>query len=149
LHPPSESTPIARWPKIPAFVFASSETLPAPSSAGLNAELPRPAPLPRWATARPGAESLPVPDRELFQIKEGSLEVLLSTTASRRAATKLALVNTANAVLPKAAKGHNRTGASRAQTARPGAKRAAQSTNASDSPRPTRLAGLKKQRPQQ
>jgi peptidoglycan/xylan/chitin deacetylase (PgdA/CDA1 family) len=30
LHPPSESVPIARWPKIPNFVFAGAEMLAAP-----------------------------------------------------------------------------------------------------------------------
>ncbi len=150
LRPPNENTPIARWPKIPAFVFASSQTLPAPSLAGLNAELPRPAPLPRWAAAKAGAENLPVPGRDLFQIKEGSLDVLMTTTASRPAATRLAQASTANAVAPKAAKGRsNRAGAPPPQTTRAGAKRAPQSANASVSPRPTRLASLKKQRPQQ
>src|SRR4051812_27221157 len=36
LHPVSETVAIARWPKIPAFVFASTETLPAPAAPDPN-----------------------------------------------------------------------------------------------------------------
>src|SRR5437868_1590569 len=32
LHPVSETVAIARWPKMPRFVFASTETLPAPAA---------------------------------------------------------------------------------------------------------------------
>src|SRR5450432_937582 len=31
LHPPSETVAISHWPKIPNFIFADAETLPAPS----------------------------------------------------------------------------------------------------------------------
>ena len=47
------------------------------------------------------AATLPVPDRDLFAIPEGSVEVLLSTTLSRRAAMRLAMA----AETPHAAKG--------------------------------------------
>src|SRR5450755_1128963 len=36
LHPPSEAMAISRWPKIPNFVFADAETLPAPSWTDLD-----------------------------------------------------------------------------------------------------------------
>ncbi|MGY4620285.1 peptidoglycan/xylan/chitin deacetylase (PgdA/CDA1 family) [Bradyrhizobium sp. USDA 4472] len=32
LHPPTETTPIARWPAVPNFVFTQTATLPAPRS---------------------------------------------------------------------------------------------------------------------
>jgi peptidoglycan-N-acetylglucosamine deacetylase len=36
-NPPSESVPIARWPKVPDFVFAETDTLAAPALSDLNA----------------------------------------------------------------------------------------------------------------
>ncbi len=36
-NPPSESVPIARWPKVPEFVFAETETLAAPALSDFNA----------------------------------------------------------------------------------------------------------------
>src|SRR6201999_789376 len=36
LHPPSETVAISHWPKIPNFVFAEAETLPAPSLSDLD-----------------------------------------------------------------------------------------------------------------
>src|SRR3954469_6627078 len=42
LHPVSEMLAIARWPKIPGFVFANTDTLPAPA-----------APEPGWGTGKP------------------------------------------------------------------------------------------------
>ncbi|MFT4121802.1 polysaccharide deacetylase family protein [Bradyrhizobium sp.] len=92
LHPPTETVPIARWPGVPNFVFTQTRTLPAPSLADLNAQAAHQPLLPRWTKARADvASTLPVPGRDLFTIPEGSVEVLLSTTLSRRAATRLAM----------------------------------------------------------
>ena len=109
LHPPTETTPIARWPAVPNFVFAQTETLAAPSLADLDAQTAHQPLLPRKTMALANvAATLPVPGRDLFAIPEGSIEVLLSTTLSRRAATRLAMA----AETPRAAKG--KAGKSRA-----------------------------------
>ncbi|KGT74770.1 polysaccharide deacetylase [Bradyrhizobium japonicum] len=127
LHPPTETVPIARWPSVPNFVFAQTETLPAPSLADLNAQTEHQPLLPRKTVALANvAATLPVPDRDLFAIPEGSVEVLLSTTLSRRAATRLAMA----AETPRAARG--KAGKSRghrtAHAAPAGAKHTAQAT---------------------
>ncbi|MEA2880865.1 MAG: peptidoglycan-N-acetylglucosamine deacetylase [Bradyrhizobium sp.] len=80
LHPVSETVAIARWPKIPGFVFASSETLPAPAMpdqvwrVGKLSTLSRPLPLqrpwPRPSPAQNATITLPIPDVSLFQIRE-------------------------------------------------------------------------------
>lgn len=103
LHPPTETTPIARWPAVPNFVFAQTATLPAPGLADLDAQTAhQPLVLPRKTMAQANvAATLPAPGRDLFAIPEGSVEVLLSTTLSRRAATRLAMAADA----PHAGKG--------------------------------------------
>ncbi len=94
LHPPSETVAISRWPRIPNFVFASGDTLPAPSlsdsdwhdgqlvppaepfdrARGLTrgVPLPREAPWPRQLPlALDGAAiALPVPAQSIFEIQE-------------------------------------------------------------------------------
>lgn len=102
LHPPSEGVPIARWPKIPGFVFARTLSLPAPQMSELNALRPIPpiavrsrvagVPLPRpalWARepapAASAASTLAAPARDLFQIPEKSFAALLPAGASHRA----------------------------------------------------------------
>jgi peptidoglycan-N-acetylglucosamine deacetylase len=97
LHPPSENVAISHWPKIPNFVFAEAETLPAPSLSDLDwrdgqsmtlAEEPsdhagriaRGVPLPRqapWPQQSPlplesAAIALPVPAESVFEIPEKS-----------------------------------------------------------------------------
>lgn len=144
LHPPTETTPIARWPRVPNFVFTETRTLPAPSLADLNAQTEHRPLLPRKTMALANvAATLPVPGRDLFAIPEGSVEVLLSTTLSRRAATRLAMA----AETPRTGKGKaagsrgNRT----AHAAPAAPKHAAQATAPkSPAPRPTRVASLKK-----
>lgn len=103
LHPPTETTPIARWPSVPNFVFAQTATLPAPGLADLNTQTAhQPLLLPRKTMAQADvAATLPAPGRDLFAIPEGSVEVLLSATLSRRAATRLAMA----AEPPRAGKG--------------------------------------------
>src|SRR3954464_5519257 len=151
LHPPTETTPIARWPAVPNFVFAQTEMRPAPSLADLNARAAHQPLLPRKTMALANvAATLPAPGRDLFAIPEGSVEVLLSTTLSRRAATRLAMA----AETPHAAK--SKAGKSRAPRTAHAVhgtpKHAAEAEGAapkstapkSAAPRPTRVASLKK-----
>lgn len=144
LHPPTETTPIARWPRVPGFVFTQTRTLPAPSLADLNAQTEHQPLLPRKTMALANvAATLPVPGRDLFAIPEGSLEVLLSTTLSRRAATRLAMT----AATPRMGKGKpaGSRGHRTAHAAPAAPKHAAQATTPkSPAPRPTRVASLKK-----
>ncbi len=165
LHPPTETTPIARWPRVPHFVFTQTRTLPAPALADLNAQSEHQPLLPRRTMAQTSlAASLPVPGRDLFAIPEGSVEVLLSTTSSRRAATRLAMPGQASqaaknkAAQGKAATAKRRTAHAAQAAADHGAqpldiapKNTAPKTTASKgaapktaAPRPTRVASLKK-----
>jgi peptidoglycan/xylan/chitin deacetylase (PgdA/CDA1 family) len=88
LHPPSEPVAISHWPKIPNFVFASTDTLAAPARSDLNwqdgrlmsfaepfdsaqrraheARWPRQSPL-RVASA---AITLPIPAPSMFEIMD-------------------------------------------------------------------------------
>ncbi|UPK32313.1 polysaccharide deacetylase family protein [Bradyrhizobium sp. 186] len=141
LRPPSESVPIARWPAVPNFVYTQAWTLPAPDLADLNAQPAHEPLLPRRTMAQADvAATLPVPDRDLFAIPEGSIEVLLSTTLSRRAATRLAMA----AETPHASKGKagKSPGRRTAHAVHGAPKHAAQTTGAT--PHPTRVASLKK-----
>jgi peptidoglycan/xylan/chitin deacetylase (PgdA/CDA1 family) len=94
LHPISENVATSHWPKIPNFVFASAETLPAPAMSdwydgGLSlpdslerprrlargaVPLPQQAPWPRPTPqqAASAATTLPVPAKSLFEIQEKS-----------------------------------------------------------------------------
>ncbi|MBB4371616.1 peptidoglycan/xylan/chitin deacetylase (PgdA/CDA1 family) [Bradyrhizobium sp. cir1] len=139
LHPPTETTPIARWPAVPNFVFTETRTLPAPVLADLNAQTEHQPLLPRRTKGQVDiASTLPVPGRDLFAIPEGSVEVLLSTTLSRRAATRLAMA----AETPRAGKGKaanakaGKTHAPRTAHAAPAAPRHAAQAK-STAPRPT------------
>jgi peptidoglycan/xylan/chitin deacetylase (PgdA/CDA1 family) len=94
LHPPSETVAISHWPKIPSFVFANAEMLPAPALSELDwrdgrsmtlaeasnhasrsarrVPLPREAPWPRQSSLAPGSAAivLPVPSQSIFEIQE-------------------------------------------------------------------------------
>lgn len=97
LHPTSEAIAMSHWPKIPNFVFTSAETLPAPAVSdsdwrdGMPVSLPesfdRPrrlargtVPLPQqapWPRLSPlqaanAAITLPVPDKNIFEIQDKS-----------------------------------------------------------------------------
>ncbi|WBL75787.1 polysaccharide deacetylase family protein [Bradyrhizobium xenonodulans] len=148
LHPPTETTPIARWPRVPGFVFTETRTLPAPSLADLNAQTEHRPLLPRKTMALANvAATLPVPGRDLFAIPEGSVEVLQSTTLSRRAATRLAMAaSTPRADKGKAARSHgHRTAHAASAAPKAASKHAAQApAPKSPAPRPTRVASLKK-----
>jgi peptidoglycan/xylan/chitin deacetylase (PgdA/CDA1 family) len=93
-NPPSESVPIARWPKVPDFVFAETDTLAAPALSDLNAPdgklllsseplararnrgavpLPQEPPWPRApdiAVQTAAAETLAVPAEALFTVPQ-------------------------------------------------------------------------------
>jgi peptidoglycan/xylan/chitin deacetylase (PgdA/CDA1 family) len=141
LHPPTETTPIARWPAVPNFTFTQTATHPAPLLADLNAQPAQPLLPRRTRAATDVAATLPVPGRDLFSIPEGSIEVLLSTSLARRAATRMAMAAEA---APRA----------RGRAAKPQA-RAAHAAHATPThaaptkgaPRPTRVASLKKRAP--
>ena len=93
MHPPSENVPIARWPKVPNFVFAEADALAAPALSDFDAAdgelllsaepfervrrlhgvpLPREAPWPREPSVpqQNAAPTLPVPAASLFQLPE-------------------------------------------------------------------------------
>ena len=94
LHPPSEPVAISHWPKIPNFVFAGADSLPAPSLSDSDwhdgrlvppaesfdratrlargVPLPRQAPWPRQSPLAPDstANVLPVPAESIFDIQE-------------------------------------------------------------------------------
>jgi peptidoglycan/xylan/chitin deacetylase (PgdA/CDA1 family) len=94
LHPPSETVAISHWPKIPNFVFAGADSLPAPSLSDSDwhdgrlvppaesldrarrlargVPLPRQAPWPRQSPLAPDstANALPVPAESIFDIQE-------------------------------------------------------------------------------
>jgi hypothetical protein len=91
-NPPSESAPIARWPKVPDFVFAETDTLAAPAFSDFDSPegklllasepfararnrgavpLPQEPPWPRAPdniTVQTAAETLPVPAEALFTV---------------------------------------------------------------------------------
>ncbi len=96
LHPTSENVAISHWPKIPNFVFASAEMLPAPAisdwmamagwcrcrnrssarrrlargAVPLPQQAPWPRPTPQQAVS--AAITLPVPAKDIFEIQEKS-----------------------------------------------------------------------------
>jgi peptidoglycan/xylan/chitin deacetylase (PgdA/CDA1 family) len=154
LRPPTESVPIARWPRVPSFVFARSETLPAPALADLNAELPPRTPSPRQIVALANAATLPVPSRDLFDIPEKSLAVLLAGTSRRAAATRLVSADRSRASRATASvgtkgKAKDRDGVSVSSRSRQNADAAHTASKGSThgkngTPRPTRVASLKK-----
>jgi peptidoglycan/xylan/chitin deacetylase (PgdA/CDA1 family) len=93
LHPTSETVAISHWPKIPNFVFAGTQTLPAPALSDSDwhdgrpslpqssdrpkrlargsIPLPQQAPWPRPAQLQTStAITLPVPAKNVFEIQE-------------------------------------------------------------------------------
>lgn len=84
MHPPSEDKPIARWPKLPNFIYADTDMLPAPAASDFDLSeaslslalaanarsrgLPWPA-LPALQVASTDT-ALPVPAADLFDIPE-------------------------------------------------------------------------------
>ena len=108
LHPPSENVATSHWPKIPAFAFADTEMLPAPSLSDLDrpdgapmplaepsdaaargnrVPLPRRAPWPEPSLTTPDSTAtlLPVPAQNVFEIREGLRAVLAVGPPAHRA----------------------------------------------------------------
>jgi peptidoglycan/xylan/chitin deacetylase (PgdA/CDA1 family) len=145
LHPPTETTPIARWPQVPNFVFTQTATLPAPLLADLSTQSVQQPRSPGRITAQADvASTLAAPARDLFAIPEGSVEVLLSKTRPRRPATRLAMAAAAPAAKGKAGKAQRRL-----QPTSAAPKHAAQARSAAQvrsAARPTRLATPVKKR---
>jgi len=129
VHPTSETTPVARWPRLPNFVFTENEMLPAP--AALNFDLtegnlslalasanrghgrgvPREAPWPRPAAALVAGtdNSLPAPAAALFELPEKALATIQPFPISMHhfAAGEIpATIKAASAVAPRARRGH-------------------------------------------
>jgi len=103
LHPPTEDVAISHWPRIPNFVFAGADMLPAPAlsdvdwlagqpiafaepfdHAGLahSLPLPRQAPWPRSSSLPPenAAITLPAPAQSLFEMPDGLSAALAASS---------------------------------------------------------------------
>jgi peptidoglycan/xylan/chitin deacetylase (PgdA/CDA1 family) len=124
LHPPSETVAISHWPKIPGFVFADANALPAPSPADLDGPdavsmimlaepfdrvkgLSRGVPLPRealWPRPSPppedAATALPIPAPSVFEIREGLRAITQAPPPSRRAELTVAAHDAATSAGP-------------------------------------------------
>ena len=109
LHPPSEHMAISHWPKIPNFIFADADTLPAPALSDLGwadghfvppadlsnraTRLARGVPLSRdvpWPQAPDGiraaaVSALPVPAQSIFKVQEGLRVVMQAVTPTHPA----------------------------------------------------------------
>jgi peptidoglycan/xylan/chitin deacetylase (PgdA/CDA1 family) len=91
MYPPSESVPIAHWPKVPSFAFADAEGLVAPALSDFDdfepqllrssrphgkrqgVPVPAEAPWPRLADQMPvelAAVTLPVPAQDVFEMPD-------------------------------------------------------------------------------
>jgi peptidoglycan/xylan/chitin deacetylase (PgdA/CDA1 family) len=112
-NPPSESVPIARWPTIPGFVFAETDTLAAPALSDFNSPdgklllsserlaharnrgavpLPQEPPWPRapGIAVQTSAETLPVPAEALFMVPEDAHAAFRVAPPARRVAVVVA-----------------------------------------------------------
>jgi peptidoglycan/xylan/chitin deacetylase (PgdA/CDA1 family) len=126
LHPVSENVAISHWPKIPNFVFASTETLPAPAVSDSDwrdgrlvslpesferprrlargaVPLPQQAPWPRLTPqqASSAAITLPVPAKDIFDIQEKTAVATQQPTvpsAHQAERTQAAVGNEADAI---------------------------------------------------
>lgn len=96
LNPPSEHTPMARWPKIPSFVFAQTGSMPVPQLTDSwwsdGAVLDRQKRGPRGAglwpqqvqVAAPDTAALPVPAANVFDVQEGWRVAMRGAKSSAR-----------------------------------------------------------------
>jgi peptidoglycan/xylan/chitin deacetylase (PgdA/CDA1 family) len=112
LHPLSDAVAASHWPKIPNFVFANAEMLPAPALSDLDwrdgasmtlaeasshagrlahrVPLPREAPWPRQSSLAPdGTVVLPVPAQSIFEIQERPHATTLGIAPSSHHAEEL------------------------------------------------------------
>ncbi|HKU06689.1 MAG TPA: polysaccharide deacetylase family protein [Bradyrhizobium sp.] len=103
LNPVSELVATSRWPKIPSFVFAQREALPAPlltdsywndikvlerpQARGRGVPLPRQAPWPRpvQVATNDVASALPTPAASVFEVEEGLRVAMVGVDAMRQA----------------------------------------------------------------
>ncbi|MBR1125047.1 polysaccharide deacetylase family protein [Bradyrhizobium lablabi] len=102
LNPPSEHVPVARWPRIPNFVFAETRSLPVPQltdtwwndgavldhpkRAQRGVPLPREAPWPRLVQVASAGATLPVPAAGVFEVEEGLRVAMRGVASSARRA---------------------------------------------------------------
>jgi peptidoglycan/xylan/chitin deacetylase (PgdA/CDA1 family) len=101
LHPAAETVAISRWPKIPTFVFAETDMLPAPALSNLDwrdtdlayrTRLMRAVPLPQEALwPRPSqfaqagtAIAVPIPAASVFKIPEAARVTMLAAAPAHR-----------------------------------------------------------------
>jgi peptidoglycan/xylan/chitin deacetylase (PgdA/CDA1 family) len=125
LHPPSENVATSRWPKLPNFVFAETDTLPAPQlteswwndgallaqsfartrRGGHSVPLPREAPWPRQPEISPVASAtaalaLPVPAAGVFEVAEGLRRAMQDFSAAARRTEQAAAIQAEAAAKP-------------------------------------------------
>jgi peptidoglycan/xylan/chitin deacetylase (PgdA/CDA1 family) len=90
LHPPTEMVAVSRWPKIPRFVFAETNMLPAPGMADLGwrrnalfdrARHIRGIPHPSSLAQASFATALPIPAASVFKLPEAARVTLLAATS--------------------------------------------------------------------
>jgi peptidoglycan/xylan/chitin deacetylase (PgdA/CDA1 family) len=122
LHPITENVATSHWPKIPNFVFANAEMLPAPALSDLYdgvslpesferprrlargaIPLPQQAPWPRLSPlqANSAAITLPVPGKDIFEIQEKSAATTQQaavSSAHRAERAQAAVGNEADAI---------------------------------------------------
>lgn len=123
LHPAPEAVASARWPRVPRFVFATAEMLPAPAIADIGLDrdrlipgsvpirsnrlargqvpTPQSSPWPRHTLVESPANmiALPVPSQSLFALPERSAPVIramVPVKADRAASDAPQLVNNRN-----------------------------------------------------
>lgn len=107
-YPTSELVATSRWPKIPSFVFAEHDPLPAPlltdsysndtrlldrpQARGRGIPLPREAPWPRQVqlASNDVASALPAPAASVFEVEEGLGVVMLGVNLARPAERSVA-----------------------------------------------------------
>jgi peptidoglycan/xylan/chitin deacetylase (PgdA/CDA1 family) len=172
MNPPSETVPVARWPKIPNFVYAETDTLVAPALADFNTPdgkllppserfgrakrhgvpLPAEAPWPRLAALSTDnmTVTLPVPAQDLFEMPEDASAAFRSRPprlahageSDTDARSKPASAERGRGARRHAGRGIQRT--RHAVHATPGASRHPPHAGGGGARRPVRVANLKK-----
>ncbi|WP_043160290.1 polysaccharide deacetylase family protein [Bradyrhizobium sp. Ai1a-2] len=120
LHPPTETVAAVRWPKIPNFVFAQTQALPAPGLSnldwrdpGLSDRLRRPRAAIASQTAWPGPlrvsentrPALPIPAASVFEMPEGERVTLLASRSPAKRPERVGVSSeVANAIGPISAR---------------------------------------------
>jgi len=133
LHPPTEDVAISHWPKIPNFVFAGADMLPAPALSDVDwlarqpiafaepfdharrvahgISLPQEAPWPRSSSLplENAAITLPAPAQSLFEMPDG-LRAALAASSRHAAQAESSVSETRTKVASAAAGGSRRIG---------------------------------------